>query len=82
MSRSLGLRDDQRVREALVMQIAGLFAAQPCCRFTSNPCPTTNTQDMWEGLVREEAYTAKADLNLGHRFDHRRPQTDFGKPLR
>ena len=30
MSRSLGLRDDQRVREALVMQIAGLFAAQPC----------------------------------------------------
>ncbi|SED92988.1 hypothetical protein SAMN04490188_2033 [Pseudomonas kilonensis] len=29
MSRSLGLREDQRVREVLVMQIAGLFPLDP-----------------------------------------------------
>ena len=29
MSRSLGLRDDRRVREVLVMQIAGLFPLDP-----------------------------------------------------
>lgn len=29
MSRSLGLRDDQRVREVLVMQIIGLFPLEP-----------------------------------------------------
>ncbi|SDB47270.1 hypothetical protein SAMN03159382_05924 [Pseudomonas sp. NFACC23-1] len=29
MSRSLGLREDQRVREVLVMRIAGLFPLDP-----------------------------------------------------
>ncbi|AOS40772.1 hypothetical protein PHLH3_55420 [Pseudomonas sp. St386] len=29
MSRSLGLREDQQVREVLVMQIAGLFPLDP-----------------------------------------------------
>lgn len=29
MSRSLGLRDDQRVRKVLVLQIAGLFPLDP-----------------------------------------------------
>ncbi len=29
MSRSLGLREDQRVREVLVMQIGGLFPLDP-----------------------------------------------------
>ncbi|MEL4166724.1 hypothetical protein [Pseudomonas sp. ZS001] len=49
MSRSLGLREDQRVRELLVMRIAGLFPLDPVrCHREQARSPKVRHDSMWE----------------------------------
>ncbi|KAA0988179.1 hypothetical protein FQ192_17015 [Pseudomonas sp. ANT_J12] len=62
MSRSLGLREDQRLGEQLAMRIAGLFPLDGGDPFAGKPCSYRNTRSVGARLARDDGRSVTAKI--------------------